>query len=111
MSAPTMVVLGLLGMNPIAAYPIMMGSDGLLIPVAALGFLRSQRFSHVAALGLGVGGIVGTVCAFPLINAIGSHLAIMRWLVTAVVIYAAVSMLLSARNEPPLPKPVLSEVP
>jgi len=34
--APTMLLLGLLGMHPIAAYPIMVGSDGLLIPVATL---------------------------------------------------------------------------
>jgi len=44
--APTMLLLGLLGMHPIAAYPIMVGSDGLLIPVATLEFLRSGRFSH-----------------------------------------------------------------
>jgi len=42
--APSMVLLGLLGMHPIAAYPIMIGSDGVLIPVATLGFLRSGRF-------------------------------------------------------------------
>jgi uncharacterized membrane protein YfcA len=106
--APTMAILGLLGMNPIAAYPIMMGSDGLLIPVAAMGFLRSQRFSHVAALGLTLGGVVGTLCAFPLVNAIGSHLSLMRWLVIFVVIYAAVSMLLSARNKPLPREPILT---
>jgi hypothetical protein len=43
--APSMVLLGLLGMHPIAAYPIMIGSDGVLIPVATLGFLRSRRLS------------------------------------------------------------------
>jgi uncharacterized membrane protein YfcA len=95
--APTMVVLGLLGMHPIAAYPIMMGSDGVLIPVATLGFLRSRRFAHGAALGLTVGGVIGTLCAFPLVNGIASHLALMRWLVIIVIIYAAVSMLRSAR--------------
>jgi len=108
--APTMALLGLLGMNPIAAYPIMMGSDGLLIPVAALGFLRSQRFSHAAALGLTAGGAVGTLCAFPLVNAIGSHLSLMRWLVTVVVIYAGVSMLLSAGKRPLPLEPIVSEL-
>ena len=41
-----MALLGLLGMHPIAAYPIVIGSDGVLIPVASLGFMRSGRFSH-----------------------------------------------------------------
>ena len=99
--APSMVLLGLLGMHPIAAYPIMIGSDGVLIPVAALGFLRSGRFSHGCALGLTLGGLLGTLCAFPLVNMIAEHLTLMRWLVIVVIIYAAVSMLRSARASIP----------
>jgi uncharacterized membrane protein YfcA len=95
--APSMVLLGLLGMHPIAAYPIMIGSDGVLIPVASLGFLRSGRFSHGVAVGLTLGGLIGTLVAFPLIKRIGDHLALMRWLVIVVILYAAVSMLRSAR--------------
>jgi uncharacterized membrane protein YfcA len=94
--APTMVLLGLLGMHPIAAYPIMIGSDGVLIPVASLGFFKSGRFAHGPAIGLAAGGVVGTLCAFPLVNTIATHLALMRWLVIVIVIYAAVSMLRSA---------------
>ena len=93
--APSMVLLGLLGMHPVAAYPIMIGSDGVLIPVATLGFLRSGRFSQGCALGLTLGGLVGSLCAFPLVNVIGEHLTLMRWFVIIVIIYAAVSMLRS----------------
>jgi hypothetical protein len=95
--APSMVLLALLRMQPIAAYPIMMGSDGVLIPIASLGFLKSGRFAHRAALGLTAGGIVGTFGAFPLVSAIAAHIALMRWLVMIVIVYAAVSMLRSAR--------------
>ncbi len=94
--APSMVLLGLLGMHPIAAYPIMIGSDGVLIPVASVAFLRSGRFSQSAALGLAAGGIIGTFCAFPLVQLLGEHLTLMRWLVIFVIVYAAVSMLRSA---------------
>jgi len=94
--APSMVLLGLLGMHPIAAYPIMIGSDGVLIPVASLGFLRSGRFVHGVAVGLTLGGLAGTLLAFPLVKTIGEHLAVMRWLVIVVILYAAVSMLRSA---------------
>ena len=94
--APSMVLLGLLGMHPIAAYPIMIGSDGVLIPVASLGFLRSGRFAHGVAVGLTLGGLAGTLLAFPLVKTIGEHLAVMRWLVIVVILYAAVSMLRSA---------------
>jgi uncharacterized membrane protein YfcA len=92
--APLMITLALLGMHPLAAFPIMMGSDGVLQPVASLGFFRSGRFAHVPALGLAAGSIVGVLVAFYIVRQL--PLTTMRWLVTAVVMYAAVSMLRSA---------------
>src|SRR5450432_314869 len=56
--APSMVMLALLGMHPIAAYPVMMASDGVLIPVASMGFVRSGRFAHGPAIGLIAGGAI-----------------------------------------------------
>src|SRR5215470_10974453 len=94
--APSMALLAFLGMHPIAAYPIMMASDGLLIPVASLGFLRSGRFAPAVAVGLTIGGILGTIAAFPLVKMLGSHLTLMRWVVTGVITYAAIAMLRSA---------------
>jgi len=94
--APSMAILALLGMHPIAAYPIMIGSDGVLIPVASLGFLKSGRFAQGVALGLTLGGIVGTLLAFPLVKTLGDHLTVLRWVVIGVVLYAGVSMLRSA---------------
>jgi uncharacterized membrane protein YfcA len=94
--APSMALLAVLGMHPIAAYPIMIGSDGVLIPVAALRFLRSGRFSPQAALGLTLGGVAGALLAFPLVNSLGTHLTLMRWAVIGVISFAALSMLRSA---------------
>jgi uncharacterized membrane protein YfcA len=93
--APSMIVLSLLGMNPLAAFPIMMGSDGILQPVASLGFFRSGRFAHTPALGLVFGGVVGVLVAFYIVKQL--PLTTMRWLVIVVVTYAALSMLRSAR--------------
>jgi uncharacterized membrane protein YfcA len=96
--APLMILLSLLGMPPLAAFPIMMASDGMLQPVASLGFFRTGRFSHVSALGLTAGSFVGVFTAFYIVKNLLSVTA-MRWLVTGVVTYAAVSMLRSARAE------------
>jgi len=93
--APLMILLALLGMHPLAAFPIMMGSDGVLQPVASLGFFRTGRFAHLPALGLTMGSIFGVLVAFYIVKQL--PLTTMRWLVTAVVTYAAVSMLRSAR--------------
>lgn len=96
--APTMALLAFLGMSPIAAYPIMIASDGVLIPVASLGFLRSGRFAPAVAFGLTVGGVVGTLAAFPVVTLLKDHLVAMRWAVTAIIVYAAVAMLRSAHK-------------
>jgi uncharacterized membrane protein YfcA len=90
--AASMALLAFLGMHPIAAYPIMIASDGVLIPVASLGFLRSGRFAPAVAVGLTLGGIVGTIAAFPLVKMLGDHLTLMRWVVTGVIAYAAIAM-------------------
>jgi uncharacterized membrane protein YfcA len=99
--APSMALLALLGMHPIAAYPIMIGSDGVLIPIAALRFLSSGRFSAQAALGLTIGGVAGALLASPLVSSLGNHLTLMRWAVIGVITFAAVSMLRSARQAEP----------
>ena len=96
--APSMALLALLGMNPIAAYPIMIASDGVLIPIASLGFIRSGRFAPAVAVGLTLGGFVGVLAAFPLVKMLSDHLTLMRWAVTGVIAYAAVAMLRSARE-------------
>jgi uncharacterized membrane protein YfcA len=95
--APLMILLTLLGMHPLAPFPIMMASDGMLQPVASLRFFRTGRFAHVSALGLAAGSFVGVFVAFYIVKSL--PLTIMRWLVTGVVTYAAVSMLRSARAE------------
>jgi uncharacterized membrane protein YfcA len=97
--APSMALLAFLGMHPLAAYPIMIASDGLLIPVAGLGFIRSGRFLSPAAAGIALGGIIGTLLAFPLVKTLAGHLSLMRWVVIGVILYAAISMLLSAARE------------
>jgi len=40
--------------------------------------------------------LLGTLVTFPLVKTIREHLALMRWLVIVVILYAAVSMLRSA---------------
>lgn len=94
MYAPCMILVSLLGMNPKAAFPIMMGSCAFLMPIASLRFIRYQAFSMRAALGLMLGGIPGVLIAAYIIKSL--PLVAVRWLVVIVVLYAAVAMLRSA---------------
>ena len=43
--APCMILVSLLGMNPTAAFPIMMGSCAFLMPVGSLRFIREECYS------------------------------------------------------------------
>ncbi|HEV2271133.1 MAG TPA: sulfite exporter TauE/SafE family protein [Steroidobacteraceae bacterium] len=92
--APSMVVLALLGLTPIAAFPIMMASGGIMLPVAGLKFLRTGRFAWGAALGMTLGGTIGVLIAVFIVHKL--PLYALRWFVAAVVAYAAVVMLRSA---------------
>jgi len=92
--APCMILVSLLGMNPKAAFPIMMGSCAFLMPVGGLRFIREQSYSLRAAFGLALGGIPGVLLAAYIVKEL--PLDVVRWLVIAVVIYTAASMLFSA---------------
>ncbi|HEY4973279.1 MAG TPA: TSUP family transporter, partial [Steroidobacteraceae bacterium] len=59
--APSVVLLSLLGLHPLAAFPIMMGTCGIVQPVAGLRFLKSGRFAWGASLGLILGGFFGVL--------------------------------------------------
>ena len=97
--APCMIMVSLLGMNPTAAFPIMMGSCAFLMPVGSLRFIRMGRYSLRTALGLTLGGIPGVLLAAYLVKSL--PLGAVRWLVVVVVFYAAVMMLRSARRGRP----------
>jgi len=108
MYAPTMIVLSLLGMHTLAAFPIMMGACALLQAVGGLKFIETGRFAHRTALGLTLSGVFGVLLAAFVVKSL--PLDKLRWLVVAVVTYAAVMMLLSARRAAP-PAVALSQPP
>jgi uncharacterized membrane protein YfcA len=97
--APCLILVSLLGMNPIAAFPIMMGSCAMLMPVAAVRFVRNRKYDLRAALGLAIGGIPAVLLAAYVVKSL--PLTWLRWLVVIIVLYAAALMLLSARAKSP----------
>jgi uncharacterized membrane protein YfcA len=92
--APCMITLALLGMHPLAAFPIMMGACALLQPVASLRFFQSGKFAWGPSLGLSFGGVVGVFVAAYIVKSLPVDK--LRWLVIIVIAYAAFAMLRSA---------------
>ena len=89
--APSLILFSLLGMDPRAAFPIMMGSGAFVATIAGVRFIGAGRFHRRAALGLAVGGIPAVIVAAWLVQSL--PLDALRWLVLVVVSYAAVTLL------------------
>jgi uncharacterized membrane protein YfcA len=94
--APCMILVSLLGMNPIAAFPIMMGSCAALMPVASSRFMARRAYAPATALGLTLGGLPAVLVAAWWVRSLS--LEAVRWLVIVVVTYTSVSMLRSAHR-------------
>jgi uncharacterized membrane protein YfcA len=92
--APSLVLLPLLGMNPEASFPMMMGACAFLMPVSGLRFLRSERIDIRLVIGITLGGIPAVLVAALVVKSM--PLAALRWGVVLVVTYAAAILLRSA---------------
>lgn len=99
--APSLILLSLLGLNPIAAFPIMMGACAFLMPVAGLRFLRSEQIDLRVVLGIVAGGIPAVLLAALVVKSL--PLEALRWGVVAIVTYSAVMLLRTAARSRPQP--------
>lgn len=95
--APCMILVSLLGMSERTAFPIMMGSCAFLMPIGSLRFIREGAYSLRAALGLALGGVPGVLLAAYIVKSL--PLYAVRWLVIVVVVYTAITLLMSASSE------------
>jgi hypothetical protein len=95
--APIMIMVSLLGMNPTAAFPIMMGACAFLMPTASAQFIRKQRYDLRASIGLTLGGVPGVLAAFYIFRSL--PVTAVRWLVVVVVIYTSITLLRASATE------------
>jgi uncharacterized membrane protein YfcA len=95
--APCMILVSLLGMNPRAAFPIMMGSCAMLMPISGSRFVREDRYHHGAAVGLTLGGIPALLIAAFLVKTL--PVVVVRWIVIAVVLYTALTLVRAGVRE------------
>jgi uncharacterized membrane protein YfcA len=92
--APSLILLSLMGLNPTAAFPIMMGACAFLMPVSGMRFTRSDRIDLRVVIGLAMGGIPAVLLAAYVVKSL--PLATLRWGVVVVVLYAALLLLRAA---------------
>jgi uncharacterized membrane protein YfcA len=97
--APCMMLVSLLGMNPAAAFPIMMGSCAFLMPVSSVRFVRTRTYHVQAAYGLALGAVPGVLLAASVFGSLS--MTAVRWLVIVVVLYTSINMLTTVRRPEP----------
>ncbi|WP_421311355.1 TSUP family transporter [Aeromonas sp. 603757] len=93
--APCMTLVYLLGMNPLAAFPIMMGSTAVLSVFSAGTFIRKGVFDAKAVLAVAIFGPIGVVLAAMLVKSMDMEM--LKWLVAFIVIYTSWTMYASWR--------------
>jgi uncharacterized membrane protein YfcA len=84
-----MVMVFMLGMSPIVAFPVMMGSAAALMPVAAKEFIVAGDYARKISVAFTVSGIVGVLVATNLV--VNMDLKILTWIIIVVVIYTGIT--------------------
>lgn len=93
----TMATVYALGMNPIAAFPIMMGASTFAVPVSGVKFIQHDRYSPKITLMTSTFGVLGVLVATQLVRDL--DVSKLKWLVLASLLYAAFTMFLEIRRE------------
>lgn len=88
--APCMAMVFMLGLSPLVAFPIMMGSCAFLMPPASFKFIKAGAYHRKAALSMALAGIVAVLIAAFIVKSL--PLDTLRWIVIAIVLYTSFTM-------------------
>ncbi len=92
--APSLVMLSLMGLDPRLAFPIMATGGAVTIAGAGTRHVLIGQIDFKVAIGIAIAGIPAVLLAAFVVR--DMPLEMLRWLVCAVVVYAAVIMLRAA---------------
>lgn len=95
--APCMAMVALLGMNPQAAFPIMMGACAFIGPIASYKFIKEGAYKRDISVGITLGGVVGSMVALLFVTNIPTYW--LKWIVAGVVVYTGATMLKQGMNK------------
>ncbi|MBM7711049.1 TSUP family transporter [Enterococcus xiangfangensis] len=94
--APCMALVYMLGLSPLVAFPVMMGSCAGLMPVASLNFVKEGDYARKVSLAITIGGIIGVIIAAKFVT--GLNLDILAWIIIVVIVYTGITYILKSRK-------------
>lgn len=92
--SPCMAMIYFLGMSPDVAFPIMMGSCAMLMPVASTKFIKESAYAKKSSLFITIGGVCGVLIAAFLVKSM--PMDVLKWVVIVVIAYTSITMLKKA---------------
>ncbi|WP_281164457.1 sulfite exporter TauE/SafE family protein [Liquorilactobacillus sicerae] len=87
--ALTMATVYAMGMNPVAAFPIMMGGCTFSVSVGSMQFIKLDDYSRKITL-FSVFGIIGVLLAVFVVKSLNT--GVIQWIVVVVLLYSAISL-------------------
>lgn len=102
--APSMVVISLLGLNPITSIPIMTCAAAISQQAAARRYVKTNNYIPKVSFNMAISGLLGVLAAFIIVfvliigndkNAEATLILVMRSISVVVVLFTAISLLLN----------------
>jgi len=94
--ALTMATVYALGLNPGVTFPIMMGACTFSVPVGSMQFVKLDGYSRKITLFTSTFGVLGVLIAAFVVKSMNT--SALQWVVAVVIIYSAITMLMSTRK-------------
>ena len=89
--APCMAMVYMLGLSPLVAFPIMMGSCAGLMAIGSPEFIKAGNYSRIGSIVITIGGVIGVTIAYTLVKSM--PLAVLTWVIIGVVIITGISII------------------
>ena len=96
--APCLALVYALGLSPLAAFPIMMGSCAFLMPIAGIRFIKKGAYNRRCTMIISITGVFGVVIAAYIVKSL--PLNMLTWLIMGVISFTAIKLFLSFRDKP-----------
>ncbi len=87
----TMLTVYLVGLNPVIAFPIMMGACTFSVPVGSMEYVRLGQYGRKISMMSNTVGILGVLLAVYVVKSLDTNM--IQWLVAAVLLYSGSQML------------------
>ena len=89
--APCMAMVYMLGLSPLVAFPIMMGSCAGLMAIGSPEFIKAGNYTRIGSIAIAIGGVIGVTVAYTLVKSM--PLEVLTWVIIGVVIITGISMI------------------